>query len=167
MVYKSRPGKASIPERAGLLILILCALPGMVCAQDKPQTQQLAAPPMKALSREERTELESIKDEKSRVKRTLALMATRLQQRRQRPSGIVTVVHNQHTILSGSPRGLSLITHRAWFHHRRTALTSDVSCEAQFVPLSVTPARQVRARGRRGFDAFQNHWKILLVVVKS
>jgi len=34
---------------------------------------------MKALSREERTELESIKDEKSRVKRTLAFMSARLQ----------------------------------------------------------------------------------------
>lgn len=84
MVYKSRPGRASIPERAGLLILILCALPGMVCAQDKPSAQQLAAPPMKALTREERTQLESVKDEKSRVKRTLEFMATRLKNAEER-----------------------------------------------------------------------------------
>ena len=65
MVYKSRPGEPRF--RSGRTVDSHTVRPaGMVCAQDKPSAQQLAAPPMKALTREERTQLESIKDEKSR-----------------------------------------------------------------------------------------------------
>jgi hypothetical protein len=63
-----------------LLILVLGAVCGCsVSAQDKSGPQLPAAPPLRALSKEERTQLNESRDEKARIRRTLELSAVRLQ----------------------------------------------------------------------------------------
>ena len=65
---------------AMLLILVLGAVCMNVCAQEKPAPTQLpAAPPLKVLSKEERTQLQGARDEKARIRRTLEFSALRLQ----------------------------------------------------------------------------------------
>ena len=65
---------------AMLLILVLGAVCMNVCAQEKPAPVQLpAAPPLKVLSKEERTQLQGARDEKARIRRTLEFTALRLQ----------------------------------------------------------------------------------------
>src|SRR5882762_10446359 len=72
----ARPGKHST---AKFLILVLGVLYGCnVFAQDKP-AQLPAAPPLRALSKQERTQLNDLKDEKARIRRTLEFTALRVQ----------------------------------------------------------------------------------------
>lgn len=81
MLHRSRPKTIPRPcaYTAKLLILVLGAVYGsFVFAQDKP-AQLPAAPPLKALSKQERTQLNDLKDEKARVRRTLELTGLRLQ----------------------------------------------------------------------------------------
>jgi len=76
-IRNSRPGAR---YTAKLLLLALCVSYCPVgFAQDKPAAQLPAAPPLRVLSRQERTELDGIKDEKARTRRTLELTAVRLQ----------------------------------------------------------------------------------------
>jgi hypothetical protein len=63
-------------------ILLIFALSAIctcsVVGQDKP-AQLPAAPPLKALSKQERTQLNDLKDEKAHIRRTLEFTALRLQ----------------------------------------------------------------------------------------
>jgi hypothetical protein len=76
-MINSRPLKR---YTAKLLILVLGAMCGAtVPGQDKSALQVPAAPPLKALSTQERTQLNETRDEKARIRRTLELSAVRLQ----------------------------------------------------------------------------------------
>lgn len=83
MVHRSRPMTYTRPcERytTELLILVLGAVcSSSVFGQQKPAPQIPAAPPMIALSKPERTQLNDLKDEKARIRRTLEFTALRLQ----------------------------------------------------------------------------------------
>jgi hypothetical protein len=63
-----------------VLILVLGAVCGYgVSGQDKSAPQLPAAPPLVALSKQERAQLDDMRDEKGRIRRTLELAALRLQ----------------------------------------------------------------------------------------
>lgn len=65
---------------AKLLILVLGAVcSSSVAGQDKSAPQLPAAPPLRVLSKEERTQLNESRDEKARIRRTLELSGVRLQ----------------------------------------------------------------------------------------
>lgn len=78
-----KPGRAKgrykVPEMAFLCLACLAFYAAVFCGQEpRPQQQLSAPPPMKAIAREERTQLEIAKDPKARLRNTLELAEAHL-----------------------------------------------------------------------------------------
>ncbi|HSS19108.1 MAG TPA: hypothetical protein VLL54_03480 [Pyrinomonadaceae bacterium] len=61
-----------------VLVMLLVALCGAVSAQEPPAPDEGAPPPLKVISRQERNQLDTTKDEKARVKLTIELAESHL-----------------------------------------------------------------------------------------